>query len=94
MNQSRVKVRPPNAGKGRVKGVPNKATAAAREAIAKFVDDNAGRMQAWLDKVAEKNPEKAFLMLNAVIEYHVPKLARTEIAHSGKVIVQDFLDQS
>ena len=79
-------------GQGRKKGVPNKATAAAREAIARFVDDNAGRMQAWLDAVAKDDPEKAFQLLNSVIEYHVPKLARTEVAHSGKVIVQDFLN--
>lgn len=79
-------------GQGRKKGVPNRATKEARAAIAKFVDSNAGRMQAWLDKVAKKDPEKAFQLLNSVIEYHVPKLARTEVAHSGKLIVQDFLD--
>ena len=80
-------------GQGRKKGVPNKATKEAREAIAKFVDANAGRMQVWLDAVAKDDPEKAFQLLNSVIEYHVPKLARTEVEHSGKVIVQDFLNQ-
>lgn len=34
------------------KGIPNKATRDAREAIKNFVDDNAGRMQEWLDKIA------------------------------------------
>ncbi len=79
---------------GRVAGVPNKATAEAREAIARFVDGNAHRLQEWLDRVAdgvkdeddkfivEPNPEKAFTLFQSVIEYHVPKLARTE--HTGK----------
>lgn len=63
---------------GRTKGVPNKATQAAREAIASFVDNNAPRLQAWLDQVAEKDPEKAFNLFQSVVEYHIPKLARTE----------------
>lgn len=66
-------------GQGRKKGVPNKVTADARIAIAAFVNNNADRMQDWLDKVAVESPEKAFNMLKDVIEYHVPKLARTEI---------------
>ena len=78
---------------GRPKGVPNKSTAQAREAIAQFVEGNAHKMQEWLEQVAigvknddDKfivlpNPEKAFGMLQSVMEYHLPKLARTE--HSG-----------
>ena len=92
-----------NAGKGRPPGTPNKVTNIAREAIAKFVDKNAPRMQTWLEDVAQgipktdkegcirydkngdivwivpPNPEKAFLMLQAVMEYHLPKLARQEV---------------
>jgi hypothetical protein len=37
---------------GRPKGVPNKSTAMAREAIAQFVDGNAHKMQEWLEQVA------------------------------------------
>ena len=78
---------------GRPKGVPNKATANAREAIAKFVEGNSHKMEEWLVQVAEgvrneddkyivlPNPEKAFGMLQSVMEYHLPKLARTE--HTG-----------
>jgi hypothetical protein len=78
---------------GRPKGVPNKSTAMAREAIAQFVDGNAHKMQEWLEQVAIgvkneenkfivlPNPEKAFGMLQSVMEYHLPKLARTE--HTG-----------
>lgn len=61
---------------------PPKATIAAREAIAKFVDANADRLQAWLDEIAATDPEKAFQLFQSVIEYHVPKLARQE--HTGK----------
>ena len=82
-----------NNPKGRPKGSPNKSTAMAREAIAQFVEGNAHKMQEWLEQVAigvknndDKfivlpNPEKAFGMLQSVMEYNLPKLARTE--HSG-----------
>lgn len=104
--------RPPNAGKGRLKGTPNKATADARHAIALFVDNNAHRLQEWLDSIADgirepdemdedgnavpgklitpPNPQKAFELFQSVIEYHVPKLARTELTgkDGGPVIIQ------
>ena len=79
-----------NNPKGRPKGSPNKSTAMAREAIAQFVEGNAPSMQKWLEQVATgvkneqdkyivlPNPEKAFGMLQSVMEYHLPKLARTE----------------
>ena len=74
----------------RPKGSPNKATQAAREAIAAFVDGNAHRLAEWLDAVAngdpendiKPNPAKAFEMFQSVVEYHVPKLARTELANA------------
>ena len=85
---------------GRTKGTSNKATAAAREAIGLFVDNNAHRLQEWLDKIAEgvpeldsdgnvidykiaPNPEKAFQLFQSVVEYHVPKLARTDTTVTG-----------
>lgn len=67
---------------GRQKGTPNKSTALAREAIARFVDGNAEKLQGWLDEIAEtEGPKAAFECFMDVVEYHVPKLARTE--HSG-----------
>jgi hypothetical protein len=82
---------------GRRAGIPNKATADARRAIADFVDGNAHRLTEWLDAVAQgvktvdpetgeekyavpPNPAKAFDMFQSVVEYHVPKLARMEVA--------------
>jgi len=70
---------PPPPGPGRPKGLPNKATQEAREAIGRFVDGNSHRLQEWLDRIAEDSPEKAFNLFQSVIEYHVPKLARTEL---------------
>lgn len=68
---------------GRAPGTTNKATRAAREAIAAFVDNNAHRLEGWLDQVAQENPEKAFQLFQSVVEYHVPKLARTEQTLTG-----------
>jgi hypothetical protein len=71
---------------GRVAGVPNKSTALAREAIAKFVDGNSHKLQEWLDDIATNEklgPKVAFDCFMQVAEYHVPKLARTE--HAGDV---------
>lgn len=78
--------------------MPNKATQEGREAIGRFVDGNAGRLQGWLDLIADgipkldKNaqiipgeweikpdPQQAFDCVMAVCEYHIPKLARSEI---------------
>jgi hypothetical protein len=69
---------------GRSAGTPNKSTAVAREAIARFVDGNSHKLQEWLDEIAmnEKlGPKVAFDCFMQVAEYHVPKLARTE--HTG-----------
>lgn len=59
---------------------PNKATKNAREAIARLVDGNVERMQEWLDEIAEKEGAlKAWQCMTDVIEYHIPKLSRTEL---------------
>jgi hypothetical protein len=79
---------------GRAPGSANKATKDARDAIGLFVDKNAHRLTEWLDAVAngdplldiKPNPAKAFEMFQSVVEYHVPKLARTELA--GDISVQ------
>lgn len=65
---------------GRQAGTPNKATQNAREAIARFVDGNSEKLQGWLDKIEkEDGPQAAFRCVMDLLEYHVPKLARTEI---------------
>lgn len=67
---------------GSRKGIPNKSTANAREAIARFVDGNADRLQGWLDEIAadeRQGPAAAMKCFLEVLEYHVPKLARVEL---------------
>jgi hypothetical protein len=101
---------------GSRKGRPNRIKRDAREAIAKFVDGNAHRLQRWLNTISDglrepdtlgedaqgnkitirgkwiipPNPEKAFVLFQSVIEYHVPKLSRREIVKDppnlGRVI--------
>jgi len=66
-------------GAGRPKGVANKATTQAREAIAMFVEGNVDRLNGWLEEIAADSPKDAFDRFMSVVEYHIPKLARTEM---------------
>jgi len=81
---------PPNAGMGRPKGSPNKATAVVREAIARMAEDNADNFNLWLAQVAASSPEKACDIYLKAIEYHIPKLARTEVtgAENGPLTIK------
>ena len=89
---------PPNAGKGRPAGVPNKSTAAVREAIATLLERNAENMDRWLTTVAEGDeergikpaPDKALDIMQKMAEYHIPKLARTEVtgAENGPITIK------
>lgn len=64
---------------GRPKGVPNKSTMRGREAIAAFVDNNAPLLQELLEEIRQEDGARAaFECIKDLIEYHVPKLARTE----------------
>ena len=67
------------AGPGRPKGMPNKATGIVREAIANLLERNAPNMDRWLNEVADKDPHKALDIIQKLSEYHIPKLARTEV---------------
>jgi hypothetical protein len=59
-----TKTLPPNAGKGRVKGVPNTTTKLLKEAILQAADKAGGKdgLVGYLTTQAKKNP-KAFLPL-------------------------------
>jgi hypothetical protein len=74
-------------GPGRPKGVPNKSTMVVREAIANLLERNSDKMDEWLQLVAygdselgvKPQPDKALDIMQKLAEYHIPKLARTEV---------------
>ena len=68
-----------NMGKGKPKGAVNKSTQIVREAIANLLERNAPNMDRWLNEVAQDDPYKALDLMNKLSEYHIPKLARTEL---------------
>jgi hypothetical protein len=82
---------------GRKPGVPNKATTEAREAIKALLDANLPFIQSWIVATAEgiyddqagkfivqPNPAKACEIVQNLVEYSVPKLARTEVVGDEK----------
>lgn len=72
---------PPNAGKGRKKGQINKATADVRKTIALIAERKVLEVEKWLNRVGRKSPDKALELYLKMIEYHIPKLTRSE--HTG-----------
>jgi len=78
----------------RPKGTPNRATANAREAIGRFVDSNATKVQGWMDEVYERDgPLAAIRCYMDFVEYHVPKLARTEHVGDGGAPIQVVINK-
>lgn len=62
-------VRPPNAGKGRKKGVPNKVTAAVKDMVLQALG-NAGGVQ-YLEQQAKDNPTAFLTLVGKVIPLQV-----------------------
>jgi len=63
-------------GGGSRQGKPNKTTVDVREAIAAFAAANVGQMTEWLAGIDD--PAKKLDLYLRAIEYHIPKLARSE----------------
>ena len=64
-------------GGGSRKGVPNKATQDVRAAIALIAQRNIQRVEEWLNSI--EDPAKRVGLFLDMCEYHIPKLARTEL---------------
>jgi hypothetical protein len=91
--------RPPNAGKGRKKGVPNRTTQAFRETVQALLDDNRENVALWLKQTAEgsrnrkvggktipgrpPDPAGAARLLAQLAEFAAPKLNRSEVVGEG-----------
>jgi hypothetical protein len=103
--------RPPNAGKGRVKGVPNKHTADVRQAVSLFAQKRASDVDRWVQQTAEgiketvgsgkrakavwivkPDPGKAAQIYFGAIEYHIPKLSRTELSTGSDTLKVEIVD--
>lgn len=66
-------VRPPNAGKGRKPGVPNKTTGLLKDAILKAADRAGGKkgLVGYLEMQAEKNPGPFMALLGKVLPMQI-----------------------
>lgn len=78
--------KPPNAGKGRKKGVPNRVPAQLKEALRLALDGFATEIPTLLQKVARKDPARALELVARLGEYVVPKLGRTEHSLRGRTL--------
>jgi hypothetical protein len=75
--------KPPAAGKGRKKGVPNRVTADVREVIAMCSHELAPDLIKWIRRTAKRNPAKAAELFLRAIEYHIPKVSKLELSGPG-----------
>lgn len=69
---------------GRKPGSENKINKDVREAFKNLIENNIDNMTIWLSDIADNDPHKAMSLLLAMAEYHIPKLARTELKHEGE----------
>lgn len=78
-HQGFVKGEPRPKGAGRKKGTPNKLTADVRTTIALIAERKILEVEDWLTRVQKRDPDRAMDLYLKMIEYHVPKLQRTEV---------------
>lgn len=78
-------------GPGRPKGSVDKITRDVREMIRVFAERKAPDFERWIERCAKKDPGKAATLYLAAIEYHIPKLHRTDVrvaAFGGDVVLR------
>lgn len=85
-----VKGMPRPAKAGRRPGSPNKLTADVRTTIKLIAERKILEVEGWLERVAKKDPAKAMDLYTKMIEFHVPKLQRTEMTglDGGAITIQ------
>jgi hypothetical protein len=97
MNEASKPVRrPPNAGKGRKAGVPNKTTALLKEAILQAAE-NAGKpkgLVGYLEKQANENQGPFMSLLGKVLPMQVGGDPDNPLQHEHKTIVEFVVSKS
>jgi hypothetical protein len=68
---------------GRPKGVGNKSTEIVKRTISDILENNAEKVQGWIDDVAKEDPKEAVKIYITLVEFCVPKLTRASVDHSS-----------
>lgn len=77
---------------GRQKGTPNKATADVRAAVALLAQGNIAEVERWLQQGAKSDPLGAVRAFVQLLEYHIPKLSRTELSTGSDTLRIEIVD--
>jgi hypothetical protein len=64
-----------------------------RKAVADLLDKHRDDMETWLVKVADDDPKEAFRLMTGLIEYALPKLARTELVGDPDAPLHTYSDE-
>jgi hypothetical protein len=82
--------KPPNAGKGRVKGVPNRTTALLKDAILKAAEGAGGKegLTGYLKEQATKNPGPFMSLLAKVLPMQVTGDPENPSALNHTVVIE------
>lgn len=64
---------------GRPKGLPNQVTMDVRTRYKEFVEGNLDKVDSWMQRVAESDPDKALEFMIKFSEYFIPKMQRVEM---------------
>lgn len=80
--------RPPAAGIGRKKGVPNKITREVREVLRLAIDGCSDDVAAALKQLITDDPAQGLRCYAMLAEFVIPKLGRTEVIGDGGGPVQ------
>ena len=67
---------------------PKRSPPSRKRSAGTNANNNADRLQTWLDAIAKDNPAKAFTLFLSVIEYRVPELSHVDARTKETIIVQ------
>ncbi len=81
----------------RKKGTTDQVTRDIKEAYSLLIENNLNNMEIWLNKLASKDPGKAFKLIIKLSKYIIPKLSRSNFdlkatEHENKIIKVTYED--